>query len=160
MQEEIENKSVTLIINFSKLTGRTLATAFMKLLRYSKNKVHEHHEKHHDVKPQGKQTVKQLIGQNQGVENTELADKEEVKAFDRVAKKYGVDYAIKKGVSPEGKPRYILFFKGRDRSAIDQMMNAYSQGYFNPKKEKAPVEQVLNPLRKKKERIRDKGLVR
>lgn len=160
MQEDIENKSVTLIINSSKLTGRTLATAFMKLLRYSKNKVHEYHEKHRGVKPQGKQTVKQLIEQNQGVENTELADKEEVKAFDRIAKKYGVDYAIKKGVSPEGKPRYILFFKGRDRRAIDQMMNAYSQGYFNRKKEKAPMEQVQDPLHKKKERVRDKGLVR
>ena len=53
MQEEIENKSVTLIINSSKLTARTLATAFMKFLRYSKGKLKEHH----DVKPQGKQTV-------------------------------------------------------------------------------------------------------
>lgn len=92
MQEEIENKSVTLIINSSKLTARTLATAFMKFLRYSKGKIKEHH----DVKPQGKQTVKELIAQNQGVEKTELADKAEVKTFDHIAKQYGVDYAIKK----------------------------------------------------------------
>lgn len=39
MQEDIENKSLTLIINTSKLTARTLATAFMKFLRYSKGKV-------------------------------------------------------------------------------------------------------------------------
>ena len=48
MQEDIENKSVTLIINSSKLTGRTLATAFMKLLRYSRNKLREHHEEQQD----------------------------------------------------------------------------------------------------------------
>lgn len=30
MQEDIENKSLTLIINTSKLTARTLASAFMK----------------------------------------------------------------------------------------------------------------------------------
>ena len=60
MQEDIENKSLTLIINTSKLTARTLATAFMKFLRYSKNKVREHQ----NVKPQGKQSVKQLIAQN------------------------------------------------------------------------------------------------
>lgn len=95
MQEEIENKSVTLIINSSKLTARTLATAFMKFLQYSKGKLKEHH----DVKPQGKQTVKELISQNQGVEKTELADKAEVRTFDHIAKQYGVDYAIKKGVS-------------------------------------------------------------
>ena len=72
MQEEIENKSLTLIINTSKLTARTMSTAFMKFLRYSKGKVKEHH----NVIPHGKQTVKQLISQNQGVENTELADKD------------------------------------------------------------------------------------
>lgn len=99
MQEDLENKSVTLIINSSKLTARTLATAFMKLLRYSRNKLKERHEEKRDVKPQGKQTIKELIAQNQGVEKTELADKEEVKTFDRIAKQYGVDYAIKKGLS-------------------------------------------------------------
>ena len=99
MQEDIENKSLTLIINTRKLTARTLATAFMKFLRYSKNKVREHQ----NVKPQGKQSVKQLIAQNQGVENTELADRNEAKSFDRYARQYGVDYAIQKGFSQDGK---------------------------------------------------------
>ena len=97
MQEDIENKSLTLIINTSKLTARTMATAFMKFLRYSRNKIHEHQ----NVKPQGKQSVKQLIAQNQGVENTELADRNEAKSFDRYARQYGVDYAIRKDVSQE-----------------------------------------------------------
>ena len=159
MQEDIENKTVTLIINSSKLTGRTLARAFGKLLRYTKAKA----QVHHDVKPQGKQTVKELIEQNQGVAKTELMDRKEVRDFDRIAKKYGVDYAIKKGVSPDGKPRYILFFKGRDRSAIDHMMETYWKHYFGPTKQRAPVETVLDPtqaLGKKKDRVRDKGLVR
>ena len=162
MQEEIENKSVTLIINSSKLTARTLATAFMKFLRYSKGKIKEYH----DVKPQGKQTVKQLIAQNQGVEKTELADKDEVKTFDHIAKQYGVDYAIKKGVSPEGKQRYMLFFKARDRAAIDQAMSAYAADYMKKhQREHPPIEQVIDPVKemlpgRKKERVRDKGMQR
>ena len=80
MQEDIENRSLTLMINSSKLTARTLATAFTKFLRYTRNKAKEHHNR--DVKPQGKQTIKELIAQNQGVEKTELADKDEVKTFD------------------------------------------------------------------------------
>ena len=162
MQEDLENKSVTLIINSSKLTARTLATAFTKFLRYSKGKVKEKH----DVKPQGKQTVKELIAQNQGVEKTELADKDEVKNFDHIAKQYGVDYAIKKGVSPEGKQRYMLFFKARDRSAIDQAMSAYAASYVKKQKRERPaVEQVKDPLRevlpeRKKDRVRDKGMQR
>ena len=159
MQEDIENRSLTLMINSSKLTARTLATAFTKFLRYTRNKVKEHH----DVKPQGKQTIKELIAQNQGVEKTDLADKDEVKTFDRIAKQYGVDYAIKKGISPEGKQRYILFFKARDRSAIDQAMSAYAADYMKKhKREHPPIETVLDPLRemmpgRKKERVREKG---
>ena len=118
------------------------------------------------MKPQGKQTIKELIAQNQGVEKTELADREEVKAFDRIAKQYGVDYAIKKGMSPEGKKRYILFFKGRDRSAIDQAMSAYAARYMKKhKRENPPVEAVINPIQemapgKKKARIHEKGMER
>ena len=162
MQEEIENKSVTLIINTSKLTARTLATAFMKFLRYSRGKLKEHH----DVKPQGRQSVKKLIAQNQGVEKTELADRAEVKTFDHIARQYGVDYAIKKGMSPEGKQRYILFFKARDRSAIDQAMSAYAASYVKKhKQEHPPIEQVADPFRemlpgRKKDRVREKGLQR
>lgn len=161
MQEDIENKSLTLIINANKLTARALATAFMKFLRYSKNKIHEHQ----NVKPQGKQSVKQLIAQNQGVENTELADKNEAKSFDRYARQYGVDYAIQKGFSQDGKPRYILYFKARDRSAINQAMAAYSVGWAKQQKqERASGEPALDPARetlgKKMERIRQKGMER
>ena len=97
---------------------------------------------------------------------TELADKEEVKTFDRIAKQYGVDYAIKKGTSPEGKKRYILFFKARDRSAIDQAMSEYALEFVKKHhREHPPVEQVLDPLKemlpsRKKERVRDKGMQR
>ena len=161
MQEDIENKSLTLIINTSKLTARTLATAFMKFLRYSRNKI----QAHQNVKPQGKQSVKQLIAQNQGVENTELADRNEAKSFDRYARQYGVDYAIQKGYSQEGKPRYILYFKARDRSAINQAMAAYSVAWARQQKqERSAAEPTLDPTReapaKKMERIRQKGMER
>ena len=164
-QEDLENKSVTLIINSSKLTARTLAAAFTKFLNYSRNKMKEHKERQ-DVKPQGKQTVRELIEQNQGVEKTELADKAEVRRFDRIAKQYGVDYAIKKGVSQEGKKRYILFFKARDRSAIDQAMSAYAANYLKKhRREHKPQEQSVDPFREMppgffRKRVREKGLER
>ena len=159
MQEEIENKSVTLIINSSKLTARPLATAFMKFLRYSKGKLKEHH----DVKPQGKQTVKELISQNQGVEKTELADKAEVRTFDHIAKQYGVDYAIKKDKTGEI-PRYLVFFKARDADALTAAFTEYT-GKKAKAKEKPSVIRMLRALRapeiaKDVTRVRnkDKGL--
>jgi len=90
------------------------------------------------VKPQGKQSVKKLIAQNQGVETAEIADKDEAKKFDRIAKKYGVDYAIKKGVTEKGEPRYILFFKARDKGAIDQAMNDYTRQWAAQSQNKQP----------------------
>ena len=188
MQEEVENKSVMLIINSTKFTGRVLKSAISKYLAHRSEKRREKKmdrktEKHaeqakrvaakeakkeakRNVIPRGKQSVKDLIAQNQGVEKTELADRAEVKTFDHIARQYGVDYAIKKGMSPEGKQRYILFFKARDRSAIDQAMSAYAASYVKKhKQEHPPIEQVADPFRemlpgRKKDRVREKGLQR
>lgn len=43
----------------------------------------------------GKQSIKKLLGQNQGATTAEVA-KEDIKEFERLAKKYGVDFAIRK----------------------------------------------------------------
>ena len=63
----------------------------------------------------GRQSVKKLVGQNQGVSNVELSG-EDIKAFERVARKYGVDYAVKK-VKGDA-PRFLIFFKARDADAL------------------------------------------
>ena len=47
------------------------------------------------VVPHGKQTVKQLVGQNQGISNIEITDPS-IKEFEKIARKYGVDYAVKR----------------------------------------------------------------
>ena len=92
MQEEVENRAVTLVISATKLTGRLLKAAILKYLASRKEKRLQK-ARAAPEKPTGKQTVKQLIGQNQGVEQTALADRQEVKAFERYARQYGVDYA-------------------------------------------------------------------
>ena len=61
MQEEIEQKSAALMINGTKFSLRTLKTAAIKLLAHRQNPSAP------GVKHRGKQTVRQLVGQNQGV---------------------------------------------------------------------------------------------
>ena len=99
MQEEVENRTVTLTISGTKLTGRTLKWAIRQFLN--------HHSKSQTKKaqataitPRGKQTVAELVGQNQGVQNIEISDKN-IRDFDRVARKYGIDYAVKKDILPD-----------------------------------------------------------
>lgn len=120
MQEDIEHRAVTLAINTGKMTGRTFRNALVKLLHFLKNK----HQQHKQVKPCGKQSVKKLIGQNQGVSRVDLSHDDDVKQFEHVARKYGVDYAITK-VKGE-KPRYLIFFKARDNDALTAALEEYT----------------------------------
>ena len=128
MQEEVENRSVTLIISTAKLTGRVLQAVMRKYLDDRKSrkteKAQEESEAAIPEKPCGKQTVKELIGQNQGVSNIEVSDKN-IKDFDRIARKYGVDYAIKKDSSCKP-PKYMVFFKSRDADALTAAFKEYS----------------------------------
>jgi hypothetical protein len=101
----VENKTVALAINGTKITGRMIKAAIASYLAHRKA------AKSQDVIPHGKQTVKQLIGQNQGVSNVELTDPS-IRAFERIARKYGVDYAVKRDRANDP-PRFLIFFKSR-----------------------------------------------
>ena len=137
MQEDIENRTVTLAINSSKLTGRVLKSAFSKVLAHRQNKPHK------DVTPHGKQTVKQLVSQNQGVSNVEL-DNPAIKDFERIARKYGVDYAIKKVKGD--KPKYLIFFKARDADAITSALKEYASDRAQ-KQNRPSIRKLLQTLR-------------
>ena len=158
MQEEVENRTVTLVISAVKLTGRELKAALVKYLASRKAQKQGKAEK----KPTGKQTVKQLIGQNQGESNIEVTESN-IKGFDRVARKYGVDYAIKKDKSGEI-PKYLVFFKARDADALTAAFTEYS-GQKAKNKEKPSVIKMLRAIRAPeiakdvtKVRHKDKGL--
>ena len=88
MQEEVENKTLTLAINGSKLTGRMFKSAISKYLAHRREvKQQKRRSRDSPVIPHGKQTVKQLIGQDQGVSNIEINDPT-IKDFERIARKY------------------------------------------------------------------------
>lgn len=106
--------------------------------------------------------MKQLVGQNQGVSNIEVTESN-IKGFDRVARKYGVDYAIKKDKSGEI-PKYLVFFKARDADALTAAFTEYS-GKKAKNKDKPSVIKMLRALRAPeiakdiaKVRNKDKGL--
>ena len=63
MQEEVEQRSLTLVINSGKMTGRVLKSAIVKLMAHNRQKAQG---KGGDVRYVGKQTLRQLVGQNQG----------------------------------------------------------------------------------------------
>lgn len=81
-------------------------------------------EKEANQKSTGKQTVEELIGQNQGVSSIDIA-KTDLKGFENVARKYGVDYAIRQDISVNP-PKYLVFFKARDADALTAAFNEFT----------------------------------
>ena len=143
MQEEVEQKSLTLTVNAAKMTARLFRAAIAKYVAHKKEK----HDAQTGVRYVGRQSVKKLVGQNQGVSNVELSG-EDIKAFERVARKYGVDYAVKK-VKGDA-PRFLIFFKARDADALNVALSEYTGQKMHGKehdrlREKlcAPIEQII-----------------
>ena len=108
MQEEVTGKSVALIVDGVRMSEQVLEKAINAYLDARKNKRPKIYH--------GKQSLKQLARQNAGLANIEITEKN-IKAFTQVAKKYHVDFALKKDTTAE-QPRYLVFFKSRDADAI------------------------------------------
>lgn len=148
MQEEVENRTLTLVVSGTKFTGRLLKAAVTKYMAHRREKkLEKQRSRDAPVIPHGKQTVKQLVGQNQGVSNIEITDPS-IKDFERIARKYGVDYAVKKDRSCSP-PKYLVFFKARD---ADALTSAFTE-YTNRKVKKAQRPSVLEKLSKFKELV-------
>ena len=116
MQDEVNEKTIALYIKTGKLTAQTLQKAMKAILSKGKKELSK--------PPQGKQSLKQLMKQNAGVSNIEIT-KDNIKAFESTAKKYGIDFALKKDTT-ETPPRYLVFFKGRDADALTPAFKEFS----------------------------------
>lgn len=142
MQEEVENRTVNLAISTTKLTARSIVRLGLKGIAYIKRKSQEAAMK--NEKPTGKQTIQELIGQNQGVSSIPI-EKTDLKGFEQVARKYGVDYAITKdqNVMP---PKYTVFFKAKDADALTSAFEEFTNRKLKAREKPSVLEQ-LNKLK-------------
>ena len=153
MQEEVENRTLTLIVSGTKFTRRLFKAAISKYMAHRREKkLEKQRSRDSPVTPKGKQTVKQLIGQNQGVSNIEINDPS-IRDFERIARKYGVDYAVKKDRSASP-PKYLIFFKARDADALTAAFTEYT-GKKVKKAEKTERPSVLAKLAQFKELLKN-----
>ena len=143
MQEEITQKTLALCVEASKMTAQLLQQAMKKVLADM-----EKHKKNSPLR-HGKQTLRQLMKHNTGVSNIEITDPS-IKEFEKIARKYGVDYAVKKDRS-SSPPKYLIFFKGRD--ALTAAFTEYT-GKKVRKAEKSERPSVLAKLSQFKELVK------
>lgn len=152
MQDEVNNKTIALAIKSGKLTAEVLEKALKKLLT----------ELQKEKQPKiyrGKQSVKHLVQQNATINNIEVTDGN-IRAFQRIANKYGIDYALKKDTS-ETPPRYLVFFKGKDIDVLTQAFKEFTaeriQRQQKPSIRKALSQFVDQIKTQHREKTRDKN---
>ena len=111
-------------------------------------------------KTHGKTSVKKLVCEGVGVSSIEITDGN-IKSFERIAKKYNIDFAIKKDKTTDP-PKYVVFFKGRDADVVAQAFKEYVYGNER-KKGRVSVREKLKKFidavfkDKNRERSRDKN---
>lgn len=142
MQEDIERRTVALSVKTTKLTGQTLAKAFATVLR----KIQKDYNKAQT--PQGRQSVKKLMNHRVSTNSLDLSG--DTKLFDRVARKYNVDYAFHK----TGPDKYLLFFKAGQADAITAAFSEYTKMVMGRGKEKRPS--ILKQLQRHSEQTRSR----
>ena len=160
MQEEVNEKVIALSIKTGKLSAEVLQKSMKFFLSQIKKQANKRQM------PHGKQTLKQLMKQNADVSNIEIT-KDNIKAFESTAKKYGIDFALKKD-STETPPRYLVFFKGRDADALTAAFKEFSAKKLT-QEQKPSIRKLIVSLKEKaaalnaqreKVKNKDRGIAR
>ena len=136
-------------VKASKLTARGLAYVLGAIAR----KIRKHHRAKQT--PHGRQSVKKLMGHGTATNSIELSG--DTKSFDRVARKWNVDYAFYK----TGPDNYLLFFKAGQADAMTACFSEYSRKVLNKSKSsRIPIREQLkraaDQLAKEKPRKRER----
>ena len=153
IDEDVSRRTIALSIRTGKLSARVLAYA----LRAAGRKIQKEHRAHQT--PHGRQSVKKLMAHGAATNSIELTGAP--KEFDRVARKWNVDYAFYK----TGPDKYLLFFKSGQADAITACFSEYSRRVLDKAKtdrvpireqlKRAAAEMLRQPVRQKKDRVKE-----
>lgn len=146
--EEINSKQVVLIEKGAKVTYQMLIRAIRSYQQYQKNK------QANPKIPQGKITVKQLAKKDQGMSVLDLNDKDITK-FDKIMKKYSVDYAVMTNKKADP-PIHTIFFKGKDADSINKAFDEIAQSMKKVKGKPSVLKELKNMIEIVKNTSRDK----
>ena len=139
MQEEVEQKTITLAVNAAKFTGRVLKEAISRHVQNTKTSKRDKSS----VKS-GRVTMRQLQKQYGDLRSVTIDD-ENTRQFERIARKYHVQYKVYRCE----KGKYQIFFKSPNAEA----MNAAFEELLKTKMRKTDREPITQTLQKLKEQL-------
>lgn len=165
MQEEVENRTVNMVIMTSRVTTRAMMDGIRKYLNQNAHMKQSMRERKAGVKieakqrrkeqrkaegPHGKQSVRQLVRHSNGLKQVPVQG-EHLREFERVLKKYGVDFAIMKEAKANT-PRYLVFFKAKDEAMLSNVLAECTEKQLGKKAVKKPS--LLSALKEAKDLVK------
>lgn len=141
MQEQINEKTIALQVSTVKVTTRVLRSLLAAYLRNRKEKKYNKRKINKPKAVGGKTTLEKLSKKHDGLKNIEIT-KKNIKDFEKTAKKYNLEYALKKD-DKSSPPTYFVFFKGRDLDVIDFAFREYLKESLDKAKENRPSISLL-----------------
>ena len=133
--EQINDKSVALSVRGVKITGNLLAKAMQAFMKKAREPTQKH----------GKQSLKSLSKSGTSLADIEI-DGGNIGSFKKIARKYNIDFALKKDDSKQP-PNWVVFFKSKDSKALESAFKEYSKIELKHKKTKTPMLERLAKLK-------------
>ena len=155
MQDEVNTKVIALVIKGGRISAEVLEKALKKFVEeIEKAQKQASRPKTY----RGKQSIKHLVEQNAAISNIEVTDGN-IKSFEHTARKYGIDYALKKDTS-EQPPRYLVFFKGRDVDVMTQAFKEFSARTIKQKENPSLRQKLSRQKEQSKSQHREQAKVK
>ncbi len=169
MQEEVNEKTIALCIKGGKITADILKAAMRKYLQEmekekakSQQKTQVKKEQKTQVVKRGKQSIKSMLDKGSELSNIEITDNN-IRSFERVARKYGIDYSLKRDKSTDP-PKYLVFFRAKDADVMTAAFKEYSGLTLQKSKRKSiklrlqkAIEKAAKHREREKTQQKDRG---
>lgn len=169
MQEEVNEKTIALCIKGGKITADILKAAMRKYLQEmekekakSQQKTQMKKEQKTQVIKRGKQSIKSMLDKGSELSNIEITDNN-IRSFERVARKYGIDYSLKRDKSTDP-PKYLVFFRAKDADVMTAAFKEYSGITLQKSKRKSiklrlqkAIEKAAKHREREKTQQKDRG---
>ena len=169
MQEEVNEKTIALCIKGGKITADILKAAMRKYLQEmekekakSQQKTQVKKDQKTQVVKRGKQSIKSMLDKGSELSNIEITDNN-IRSFERVARKYGIDYSLKRDKSTDP-PKYLVFFRAKDADVMTAAFKEYSGITLQKSKRKSiklrlqkAIERAAKHREREKTQQKDRG---
>lgn len=116
MQEEIEQRTISITVQTARLSGRVLKSAITAALQKM--------EQERNTPKVGNNSMKRLAGRDGGANTIEVTGR--IRSFERIARKHQVRYHIEKDAGTDP-PRWTVYFKANQADALTAAFKEYTQ---------------------------------